>query len=75
VIKQPVEDIAASAWELLKKRMNGDASPIVNRIHECGLIARDSVRNIGRSNEPTERSDPLDTKLIQYVGDGGKRMS
>ena len=46
VIKQPVEEIASSAWDLLKERMSGDAADIVNRVHDCSLIIRDSVRGI-----------------------------
>ncbi|MGH1416536.1 MAG: LacI family DNA-binding transcriptional regulator [Pelagimonas sp.] len=54
VIKQPVEDIATSAWELLRKRIGGDTSPIVNRVHECGLVARDSVKSFitGQTDAP-----------------------
>lgn len=57
VIKQPVEDIAISAWELLKERIGGNQSPVVNRVHECRLVVRDSVKNLGSIQAEDDRDE------------------
>jgi LacI family transcriptional regulator len=77
VIKQPVEDIAQSAWELLKKRMMGDTSPVVNRIHETKLIARDSVRSLNGPTQDVSTPDALHRADGRPASrpEGGKRMS
>ncbi|MEO0667770.1 MAG: LacI family DNA-binding transcriptional regulator [Pseudomonadota bacterium] len=77
VIKQPVDDIATSAWELLKERMNGGTGPIVNKVHDCSLIVRDSVRNLGsRGADHSHQEKPQDTIEARATHrESGERMS
>lgn len=42
-IRQPIEAIAATVWEQLMSRINGQEGAVVNRVLECELIKRDSV--------------------------------
>lgn len=77
VIKQPVEEIATSAWKLLKKRIGGDRSPIVNRVHECGLVARDSVKGLNASQNKENQSDQLELNRSVRTPrrNGGEKMT
>jgi len=46
-IRQPVDAIAGAAWERLKMRMAGEASPAAPTILHAGLQDRASVRRVG----------------------------
>jgi LacI family transcriptional regulator len=46
-IRQPVDEIAGAAWERLKMRMEGDASPPTPTILHASLQDRASVRRVG----------------------------
>jgi LacI family transcriptional regulator len=48
-IRQPVDEIASAAWERLKMRMEGDASPPSPTILHASLQDRASVRRVGPS--------------------------
>jgi LacI family transcriptional regulator len=43
VVRQPTGEIARTAWELLIRRMNGDAAPVQRIELKAELIMRDSV--------------------------------
>jgi LacI family transcriptional regulator len=45
-IKQPVDAIAKSVWAQLKRRIAGDDGKIVNIIHDCDLVVRQSVQKL-----------------------------
>ena len=47
VIRQDVFGLAAEAWSILRRRMDGDASPPCRTTIPCRLMLRDSVRSIG----------------------------
>jgi LacI family transcriptional regulator len=57
-IRQPVDAIAGAAWERLKMRMAGDASPPVPTVLQASLQDRTSVRRIG---PPAAGSSPSGT--------------
>jgi LacI family transcriptional regulator len=48
VIQQPVKAIAREAWELLLRRMNGEASPVQRLELRAEIKLRDSVQAVGR---------------------------
>jgi LacI family transcriptional regulator len=45
-IKQPVDAIAKSVWAQLKIRITGDDGKIVNIVHDCDLVVRQSVQKL-----------------------------
>jgi LacI family transcriptional regulator len=45
-IRQPIAEIAAAAWERLRLRMSGDASPPLGSVLQTSLQVRDSVRDL-----------------------------
>ena len=47
-ILQPVKAIAREAWELLLRRMNGEASPVQRLELRAEIKLRDSVHAVGR---------------------------
>jgi LacI family transcriptional regulator len=51
-IRQPIEEIAAAAWDQLRKRMAGDASPPRALVLSGSLRVRDSVLNLSRADAP-----------------------
>ncbi len=62
-IRQPVDAIAGAAWERLKMRMAGDASPPVPTVLQAGLQDRASVRRIGPSFAGCSPSGTADALL------------
>lgn len=68
-IKQPVESIARSVWEQLKSRIAGDESKVVNTVHECDLVVRESVQ---RLHSP-EKSTGVQAKETNYNEIAGKK--
>ena len=49
VIRQPVRAIAREAWELLLRRMRGEAFPPVQRLElRAEIVLRNSVQPVGR---------------------------
>ncbi len=63
-IRQPVDEIAASAWERLKLRMAGDASPSHPTILHASLQDRASVRRTGpRITAATSKEAAADPAL------------
>lgn len=50
-IRQPTEEIAAAAWQLLRARMTGDDVPLANIVLQTNLQVRDSVRHMRAARE------------------------
>jgi LacI family transcriptional regulator, galactose operon repressor len=48
VIRQPVKAIAREAWELLLRRMRGEAFPVQRLELRAEIVLRDSVQPVGR---------------------------
>ncbi|AOO79636.1 LacI family DNA-binding transcriptional regulator [Bosea vaviloviae] len=65
-IRQPIADIAATAWERLRLRMSGDASPRLGSVLQTSLQVRDSVRDLSPAakddNESLNLSQDQETK-------------
>lgn len=61
-IRQPIAEIAAVAWERLRERMAGDASPPQGIVLQTSLQVRDSVRDISSGAAEGRGTDtpPLD---------------
>ncbi len=62
-IRQPIEEIAAAAWDQLRKRMSGDQSVRRNIVLKAGLRVRDSVRALHSQEFATNR--PADDAPLQ----------
>ncbi|WNJ90932.1 LacI family DNA-binding transcriptional regulator [Bosea sp. 685] len=60
-IRQPIAEIAAAAWERLRGRMSGDASPPLGSVLQTSLQVRDSVRDLS----PAARDDSESHDLLQ----------
>lgn len=60
-IRQPIAEIAAAAWERLRRRMSGDASPPLGSVLQTSLQVRDSVRDLA----PAARDGAQSHNLLQ----------
>lgn len=58
-IRQPIAEIAAAAWERLRLRMCGDASPPLMTVLQTSLQVRDSVRDLTAVAYGPAPRDPL----------------
>ncbi len=56
-IRQPIAEIAAAAWEQLRKRMSGDRSKTRNVVLKTGLQVRDSVVTLRRGVAANDSAD------------------
>lgn len=56
-IRQPIAEIAAAAWEQLRKRMSGDQSKTRNIVLKTGLQVRDSVATLRRGVAANDSAD------------------
>lgn len=66
-IRQPIAEIAATAWERLRTRMSGDVSPPLGIVLQTNLQVRDSVRDIASGAADAVGAVPRELPLDQEI--------